>query len=312
MIDAGFFSKLLVNRVRRPYAVIGAGWQGGAADDPRGPGPWNQPNGRFGRNFNMGQLANWMRNNYLRPGIWCRPLIAEDSMPQDWRLARDSNVLDPSLPEVRAHARSMMAQFARWGYDLVQVDDSTHDISGRTGEEMRHGFTSDGWSFADRSRTTAEIIRDFYWDIRESAGNKVVIEGCDTLGHLAAGIFEVQRASGDSGGMDRIDMGVNGLAFRAPQQGVFFSVDGGCAGESANNSVSWGKNKQWLCLLSRGGGVALTSFSKASLNTEKAGVLRQALMDASRWPPAAEPLDWLDNSVPSQWRLNGAGASFNW
>src|SRR2546430_9977401 len=49
-----------------------------------------------------------------------------------------------------------------------------------------------GWNFHDRTKTSAEIVRELYTDIRRAAGDAMLI-GCNTIGHLAAGLFEIQR-----------------------------------------------------------------------------------------------------------------------
>ena len=104
-------------------------------------------------------------------------------------------------------------------------------------------MTSDGWAFADRSRTTAEIIMDHYRSIRAGAGDAVLI-GCNTIGHLSAGIFEVSRTGDDTSGKewDRVrKMGVNTLAFRMPQHGAFFAADADCVGQTAAELYSLGQ-----------------------------------------------------------------------
>lgn len=114
-------------------------------------------------------------------------------------------------------------------------------------------MAKDGWAFADRSRTTAEIIIDHYRSIRAGADDAVLI-GCNTIGHLSAGIFDVTRTGDDTSGKewDRVrKMGVNTLAFRMPQHGTFFAVDADCVGQTATNSIPWAKNQQWLDLLAQ-------------------------------------------------------------
>jgi alpha-galactosidase len=314
-VNAAAMSLMTQNINLRPYAVVDAGWQGGAASETHGPGPWNVANSRFGSHVDIGELSVWIQRNKMRAGIWCRPTAASPNLPPQWRLARDPRALDISLPAVRAYASSVMRQFAQWGYELVKFDDSTHDIAGLWGSEMKSGFASDGWAFADRSRTTAEIIRDFYWDIRGGAGDGVVVEGCNTVGHLAAGIFEIQSAADAVGGSDRVsvfEMQVNGMAFRAPQHGVFFLVDGGCVGESLDRPVPWEMNRQWLSLLSRGGSPVFISFPKAMIKSDRLEALRWAMADAVVGQPALEPLDWMDQSMPLHWRVNGSVESFSW
>jgi alpha-galactosidase len=175
--------------------------------------------------------------------------------------------------------------------------------------------TSDGWAFADRSRTTAEIIRSFYADIRQSAGRDTIIIGCNTIGHLAAGLFELQRIGDDTSGEQwsrTRKMGVNSLAFRLPQQGTFFDVDGDCAGQVSSNSVPWEKNSQWLDLLAHSGAPLFVSFPRQSVSPEQTTALRAALASAARPQPRAEPQDWLERRTPEHWLLDHRAVTFSW
>jgi alpha-galactosidase len=178
---------------------------------------------------------------------------AKAQFPAAWRLARDPrHVLAPSVPEVRAYVRQTIQRLRSWGFELIKHDFTTDEIAGRWGFEMKNEMIAEGWAFADHSRTTAEIIRQLYVDIREAAGRDVVIIGCNTIGHLAAGTFELQRIGDDTSGREwsrTRKMGVNCLAFRAPQHGVFFAVDADCVGQTKTDSVLWDKNRQWLDLL---------------------------------------------------------------
>jgi len=180
---------------------------------------------------------------------------------------------------------------------------------------MAGNATTDGWAFADRSKTTAEVVRDFYSDLREAAGDQVLILGCNTIGHLAAGIFEMQRIGDDTSGQEWArtrKMGVNCLAFRAPQHGTFFAVDADCAGQVSSNSVPWAKNSQWLDLLARSGTPLFTSFPHETVTPEQETALRAALSAASAPQPLAEPLDWLSERAPSKWRLDEKEVTFSW
>ena len=50
--------------------------------------------------------------------------------------------------------------------------------------------TSDGWSFYDKSKTSAEIVVELYRAIYETAKEyHVMILGCNTIGHLGAGLM---------------------------------------------------------------------------------------------------------------------------
>ncbi len=176
-------------------------------------------------------------------------------------------------------------------------------------------LTFDGWAFADRSRTTAEIIRGLYQDIRDAAGGDTLIIGCNTIGHLGAGLFELQRIGDDTSGQDwsRVKkMGVNSMAFRLPQNGTFFAVDGDCAGQVSSNSVPWEKNSEWLDLLAHSGAPLFVSFPHQTVSPGQERALRAALAAASRPQPIAEPLDWQTTRAPEHWLLNGKEVSFSW
>ena len=126
---------------------------------------------------------------------------------------------------MRAYVVATMRRLHGWGYELIKHDFSTFDLTGRWGPAMTDEVTADGWAFADRSRTTAEIIIDHYRSIREGASDSLLI-GCNTMGHLSAGIFELSRTGDDTSGFEwnRVrKMGVNTLAFRMPQPGCVFS-----------------------------------------------------------------------------------------
>ena len=130
--------------------------------------------------------------------------------------------------------------------------------------------------------------------------------GCNTIGHLSAGIFEVSRTGDDTSGKewDRVrKMGVNTLAFRMPQHGAFFAVDADCVGQTAANSIPWEKNRQWLDLLAHSGTPLFVSFKRGSVTPEQERASR------SPWPsPASQcrPANRWTGSTPC---CPGAG---NW
>ena len=323
--EASWIASICPKGGNRPYAVIDDGWQSGR----KTVGPWDRASKEFSDSMTMAQLAGKLRDLGMRPGIWCRPLIADSECPKGWRLSRDPQYLDPTIPEVRAYVRTMMARFHDWGYEFIKHDFSTFDLSGLWGMQMHDGFTRDGWAFADRSKTTAEVILDFNRDIREGAGDSTVILGCNTIGHLTAGIFEMQRTGDDVSGMEwsrTLKMGVNTLAFRAPQHGTFFAIDGDCVGlTSAKNlkstaailkipakAVPWEKNRQWLQLVAGSGTPFFVSFSRESLDPEQEKTVSAALAQASKPMPLGQPLDWLTSPTPEHWLLDEKKVVFHW
>jgi alpha-galactosidase len=315
LANAEYLTGLANNPANPPFAVVDAGWQRGAESDTVGGGYWDRTNSRFGSTLTMADIARRLKGSGSRPGLWFRPLFANPDHPKEWRLARDPKYLDPSVPEVLAYVRETVTRIRKWGYDLIKYDFTTWDLTGRWGFEMGPDVTSDGWSLADRSRTTAEVIRDLYRDIRKAAGEEVNIIGCNTVGHLAAGLVEIQRIGDDTSGTewDRTrKMGINSLAFRAPQHSTFFAIDGDCAGQVAVDSVPWEKNRQWLDLLARSGTPLFVSFKKDTVSPVQEEALRAAFSSASGELATGEPVDWLENTTPARWVLDGKETNFNW
>jgi alpha-galactosidase len=268
----------------------------------------------------MAKLSDEIRSRGARPGIWTRPLVTVDRVPDSWTLPVSrfkgdypGVVLDPSVPEVLALVREDVARLAReWRYDLVKHDFTTYDLFGRWGFEMGPSVTVDGWSFADRGRTSAEIVRALYAAIREAAGPSVVI-GCNTIGHLGAGFFELQRTGDDTSGREwerTRKMGVNTMAFRLPQDGTFFAADADCA--PITTALPWKLAERWLRLVAGSGTPLFLSHARGALGPEQKAAVREAFALAAIEQPSAEPLDWLETTCPRRWRLGGREVAFEW
>ncbi|HUC86533.1 MAG TPA: hypothetical protein VL970_15160 [Candidatus Acidoferrales bacterium] len=314
LTNVTYVASLSPNKGNRPFAVVDDGWQWKGEND-RSPGLWDRTSPDFSKNLTMPDLAKRINALGARPGLWYRPLIANADQPQSWRLQRDTGILDPTVPEVRAQIRQTVLRFRGWGYELIKHDYTTYDVCGRWGPQMGSEVTPDGWAFADRSQTTAEVIRNLYRTLRDAAGYHTLILGCNTFGHLAAGLFELQRIGDDTSGNDwnrTRDMGVNCLGFRAPQNGMFFLVDADCAGQTSAHSVAWEKNSQWLDLLAHSGTALFVSFPRETVDPDQERALREALTAAAQVQPLGEPLDWQSRRAPERWRLDGKEHSFSW
>ena len=327
LADAAFIASLSPAGDNRPFMVIDDGWQanrqhGDVIDDGWQAkrqhvavtgDPWDRTNPAFGST--MPAVATAIKAMNARPGLWYRPLEAWPDAPESWRLKNRLECFDPTVPEVRKNIADNLRRFHSWGYELVKHDFTTNELTGQWGRDMGDKVGGDGWSFADRTRTTAEIILDLYRTIREGAGDDVLIDGCDTIGHLAAGVFELQRIGDDTSGNEwrrTRDYGVNTLAFRASQHGAFYFVDADCAGLAAAGAVPWEKNRQWLDLLSRSGTPLFVSWPKRLIGPEQETALRAALSAASKTRPVGEPVDWFDTRTPTRWILDGQPADFSW
>jgi alpha-galactosidase len=294
----------------RPFAVIDDGWQPERGQQRSGVGTWDRGNEKFP---DMPGLAAEIRRIGARPGIWIRPLLAPAEAPDSWRLPRDRAILDPTVPEALRKVTDDIARLRQWGYELIKHDYTTFDLFGRWGSTMGEALTRDGWTFATGpGRTTAEVIDDVYQAIRAAAAETLVI-GCNTVSHLSAGVFEICRIGDDTSGREWArtrKMGVNTLAFRGAQHGVFYVADADCVG--VTTAIPWTLNRQWLDVLARSGTMLFVSLAPDALGDAERRDLRAALALASRRQPLGEPLDWQRTSCPSRWRLMGREVTYDW
>jgi len=317
--QTALMTELATDTNNRPFSVIDAGWavyspllpdDGGWADD------FSLPNDKF---KDMHKMAGDIVGLGMRPGLWTRPLCAKYNDPKNLLApvikGRDdpkNPVLDPTIPENMERVKNNLKIYQQWGMQMVKHDYSTYDITGRWGFEMTDNITQPGWSFYDKSKTTAEIINHLYRSIRESAGDMYVI-GCNTMSHLSAGVFELNRIGDDTSGKEWArtrKMGVNTLGFRMPQHNIFYAADGDCVGLTSD--VPWEKNKQWMQLLAESSAPLFISAQPDVLGAEQKAFIKDCFTKAAKVQPLGEPLDWLENQHPAKWKLNNRVVDFNW
>jgi alpha-galactosidase len=317
--QTALMADLVTDTNNRPFSVIDAGWaayspllpgDGGWADD------FSKPNDKF---KDMRLMAEAIKSLGMRPGLWTRLLCAKFDDKANLLApkikGRDDPkqpVLDPTIPENIERIKNNISIYKQWGFEMVKHDYSTYDITGRWGFDMKESITQPGWSFNDRSKTTAEIINHLYHSIRESASDMYLI-GCNTMSHLSAGVFELNRIGDDTSGKewDRTrKMGVNTLGFRMPQHNTFYAADGDCVG--LTNQVPWAKNKQWMQLLAESSAPLFISAQPNALGAEQKAFIKQCFANAAKKQPIGEPLDWLTNTLPAKWKLNNREVDFDW
>lgn len=295
-----------------PYMVIDDGWQPNSCD-----APWDRGNSDFP---DMKALADEMKHNGVRPGIWVRYLIngqnneprKVDYFPEEWYSERSDKTLDPSHPDVLKYVDETTKRLVDWGYTLIKHDFSTFDIFGKWGFQTKDHMAQGNWGFHDKTKTTAEIIKNLYKTIKKSAGNTVII-GCNTIGHLCAGIHEFNRTGDDTSGFDwerTKKMGVNTLAFRLCQNNIFFGADADCVGITGH--IDWSLNKQWLKILSRSGSCLFVSCKPHILDSCESNELKEAFMFGSKQTDELAPLDWMESKTPEKYLLNGEILKFEW
>ena len=304
----------------RPFSVIDAGWFINSSLSPNDccwGDNMNTPDENFG---DMGKLAEKIKSKGMRPGIWTRPLCGSEHESQNLMLplikGREKNkpVLDPTIPENLDKISRYFKLYTDWGYDLVKFDFTSFDIFGRWGFEMikNREITEPGWGMHARDKTNAEIVLELYKTIRESAGNTYII-GCNTISHLSAGLFELNRIGDDTSGNEwerTRKMGVNTLAFRGLTHGTFYAADSDCVG--LTKKVDWEKNRQWMELVAKSGTPLFISAQPEATGTSQKQSIKECFRISSSEIPLGEPLDWMENSIPKVWKLNGKIETFNW
>lgn len=293
--DAELMASLAPARAPRPFTVIDAGW------DNKQTFP------------DMTELAAKIRSHNVRPGLWIRPLEADAGTPANLllpgaRFGKDARqgvnlAFDPTVPEALDRVLAKITQATAWGYELIKHDFSTYDLFGQWGFQMHAQPTRPGWSFHDRSKTNAEIMRSFYDAMRRAAGSRTLLIGCNTAGHLGAGLFDAQRTGDDVSGKQwerTRRMGINTLAFRLPQHGSFFALDPDCV--PITTETPWSCNRQWLNLVSRSGTVLLVSPQPAAMGAEQRDAVRAAFKKTTSGSEAIA-VDWLNNTTPDHWQF---------
>lgn len=293
-----------------PFSVIDAGW--GLGDTSCDGGPWDTGKGSFA---DMRAVAERIRAEGARPGLWYRPLLSREKTDLTHPVFTDVGFpLDPSRPAVLDQVGDDVHRFRDWGYDLIKHDFSTFDLTGAFGPAFGATMGPQAFTFADQTRTTAEIIVAFYRRIAEAAGDTVVI-GCNTVGHLAAGLVAVQRIGDDTSGLQwerTRRMGVNALATRLPQHGRFFVVDADCVPATA--ATPWALNRQFLDLVAQSGTALFLSLDPRSLDAAVTADLEAAVRVALDGGVAGgvEPLDLVGNATPRRWRVGEAEVRYDW
>jgi alpha-galactosidase len=297
--DTDFIVELSPSGGVRPFSVIDDGWSKGAPAWP-----------------DMGKLADQIKQRTARPGIWIRPLQAPQNAEPGLLLpgsrfgekqqrAREF-AYDPTVPGAIEKIRAKMLQAVGWGYEMVKHDFSTYELLGQWGFEMGPQPTLPGWSLHDKSKTNAEVIAELYAMLRQAAGERVLLEGCNTVGHLAQGIFDLQRTGDDTSGRQwerTRRMGINTLSFRLPQNGTFYTVDADLVG--ITDAIPWELNQQWLDVLARSGAATIVSPGPPARGAQQQAALRDAFKMAAAGGLGARPVDWMDGSTPEHWRAGG-------
>jgi alpha-galactosidase len=304
--DADLVATLSQSNKVRPFTVIDMGWEDGSATFP-----------------SMSELARQIKGKQVQPGLWIRPLEApKDAAPNlllpserfgKFAERKRELAFDPTIPEALTLVTQKVKTPVDWGYELIKHDFSTYDLLGKWGREMGPEPTSAGWHLHDRTRTNAEVILALYQALREAAGENALLVGCNTIGHLGAGIFEAQRTGDDTSGKvwERTRrMGVNTVAYRLPQHNTFFAMDPDCVG--ITSAIPWELNRQWLDLIAKTGAALFISPGPDATGNEQRSAIKEAFAVAASQSAKATPENWFRDLTPESWLVSGNRKRYNW
>lgn len=231
--ETDYLLKMTQGCKNRPYMIIDDGWQ-----KHREPGATSYiggewlPNEKFG---DMAKLAQEIRDKGAQAGLWFRPLLTRQDVPEEARLAEENGgvVLDPSHPFTLEKVYNDAKRISDWGFDLIKHDFTTIDITGMPvliADKHTFALCAPSRQFYDKTKTTATIMKNLYKAIQSAVGDKEVI-GCNTVGHLTAGIHSIYRVGHDVSGRSfewtRRD-GINSV-MRLPLNNALYNVDPDCA-----------------------------------------------------------------------------------
>ncbi len=296
-----------------PFMVIDDGWQPLHCLDEGAyynGGPWQDCNSHFP---GMDKTAAAIAEAGAIPGIWIRPLLTAEEIPEECILHHDGPhfVMDPSHPEMLKKVASDIGCIRNWGYRLIKHDFTTRDIFGMYG--FRFGLEEHPIHFYDKTKTTAQVIKGLYQTIREAAGPDVLLMGCNTISHLSAGYFELQRTGDDTSGQNWArtkKYGINTLAFRMAQHKTFYFADADCVG--ITTQIPWSTNRKWLDVLAKSGTALFVSIAQDAYTEEIQKDLTEAFTRAGENTVSSRPLDWQETLSPTIWESAYGRDTYDW
>lgn len=152
-----------------------------------------------------------------------------------------------------------------------------------------------------------------YRALRSSAGEDIVLLGCNTMSHLSAGIFDIQRTGDDTSGTDwelTKKMGINTLAFRMMQHQAFYAADADCVGITKH--IPWECNRKWLDVLAKSGTPLFVSIAEDAWSENVKKDLQDAFKKAAVVHNPSIPIDCLEKQMPQKWVSDFGVDRYQW
>ena len=307
--EAGYLGALTADLPVWPFMMIDDGWQVSHVRGYYNGGPWSRSNEQF---VSMQRTAEQIHATGCRAGIWMRPLLTISHVPSeavyDSHAQKTGIVLDPSHPFSKEKIAEDIRRIRGWGYELIKHDFTCYDLFGEElcGEMPEH--------FYDRTKTNAQILRELYALIQEAAGEDALILGCNTVGHLVAGIHPLQRIGNDTSGRSfewTRRYGIHSM-MRMTQNKAFYIADPDCA--AFTGQVSEKLNFEFLNAAAMTGAAVFASVTPGILQMAGEQRLHDIFQTACSVGPdeGAVITDWLYTAVPSGFSFRGKEYRYNW
>ncbi len=306
--EAEYLGKLTKGFKNRPFMTIDDGWQIAHAKGKYNGGPWNLTNENFA---SMQSTAEKIHSLDCKAGIWIRLLLTLSHVPEEsiYKSPYQNGglTLDPTHEFSKQKITEDIKMLSGWGFDMIKHDFSFFDLFGAT---LSNNMPP---HFYDKTKTNAQIIRQFYELIQAAAGDTLIM-GCNTVNHLAAGIHQIQRSGNDTSGRHfefTRRYGVHSM-MRAPQNNAFFKTDPDCA--AFTEKVSKELNFDFLEMAAITGSATFASVTPGILNASEEKRLQEifAIADSIKPEDYATVTDWTRTAVPSQFEFNGKSYNYNW
>ncbi len=285
LAETDYLMEMCKGSKHRPYMIIDDGWQLNRTygEGAYIGGPWI-PNDRFG---NMEKAAAGIHERGAKAGLWFRPLLTLGDVPEEAKLERfpaGGVLLDPSHPYTLERVRADAAAIRGWGFDLIKHDFSTIDFFGinpLTAENGKVQLYHHKKAPFDKTKTNATIIKNFYRAVQKGAGEADVI-GCNTIGHLCAGIHSIYRTGNDTSGRHFELTRRNGVntVMRLPLNDCFYRADPDCA--AFTPAVDAALNLDFLEMCALTGMTALASVTPNILTPEEMKRINEIFLIADR------------------------------
>ncbi len=253
-------------------------------------------------------LAEALRERGIRPALNRRLLAtpAEELLATDYRQQAFPESLDPTCPETREYLEKQVHLARDWGFDMLGIRNPASDLL-----HYAQGAQAP-WGFRDDGLTNAEILTAFHSLLRQDMGD-LLLYGQDLVGHLAAGLVHIAQTAPmpeDGEPSERIRREINALSFRLCQHGNYFTLAPNPLELSAE--APWSRRCQTARLFSHAGSAFFVAPKKPLLTANTLRALAEEFYSASLGNLQAVPTDWLENTCPELWTLDGTPFPLPW